>query len=76
MGQFDDPNVIHLEGVITKCKRRGFYKNIYCRIAKNVTTNLQRGKEVVLPVPDTIIKQFSESITHYKFYNFKHFLFH
>ncbi len=20
MGQFDDPNVIHLEGVITKCK--------------------------------------------------------
>lgn len=22
MGQFDDPNVIHLEGVITKCKNR------------------------------------------------------
>ena len=22
MGQFDDPNVIHLEGVITKCKIR------------------------------------------------------
>ena len=24
MGQFDDPNVIHLEGVITKCKQADY----------------------------------------------------